>query len=432
MAKKAKTKPDLQPGRVRDSAARFDLLLPRDWPQTDAPIHWRWRPRSAEQQSGSGALDALPQVGATPVYVWTPATETLLTHTNLPTSSRAKLAQALPYALEDQLLDDPANLHFAWRREDDGTLFVAVTAKERIRAWLTALQRAGLHPTALCPATLLVPWSPRCWSALISDDEIVVRTGAVSGFTCPAAIEQPPPLLVGNLQDAKQRAAAPEYFIVFKPPATFRADAWSAALAVPVRVEPSSLWDTPGDTLPALNLLQGDFATRSDTRQQLRPLLPAALMLGLWILGTLAFDTIEWWQLKQRHNAITREMASLLQGAFPEIKNPDYEPMKQMQGNLERLQARSGMRAHDMLPLLARATPALKGESQARLRGLRYSERSLTFDVAAPDAGALERVRQALQTNGLQAETLSTSARANEVDGKIRVKPAATVSSTKP
>jgi general secretion pathway protein L len=412
--------------------ARLDLLLPRAWPQDDAPIAWRWRTRAGDTRTGVDTLDRLPNVGATPIHVWTRASATLLTQTSLPTKSRAKLAQALPYALEDQLLDDPLTLHFAWRREDDGTLYVAVTAKEQLRSWLEPLRRAGLTPTALCPATLLVPWSPGCWSACFDDDELLVRTGPAGGFTCALNALQPPPLLVSHLADASAGEPMPEFLLLFQPPAGFDRDAWSAALGIPVRVEAPSLWEAPVDSAPALNLLQGEFAARSEARQHLRPLRPAAAILAIWLIGTLAFDGVEWWQLKRRHTDITREMTALLQSAFPDIKNPDFEPQRQMQSNLDRLQARGGLRAHDLLPLLARAAPALRADSRARLRALRYNDRSLTLDVITPDAAALEQLRQALQATGLQAETVTSTARANEIDGKLRVKPPATISSAKP
>src|SRR5687767_14946895 len=60
--------------------ARLDILLPREWPQSSAPLHWRWHPDNGAAQSGHGPIEELPKVGTAPVRVWTPAAETLLTH----------------------------------------------------------------------------------------------------------------------------------------------------------------------------------------------------------------------------------------------------------------------------------------------------------------------------------------------------------------
>ncbi len=424
--------------RSRESGgARLDLLLPRDWLQTEipgapgAPILWRWRARLGETQTGQGTLEELPNVGSAPVHVWTPATETLLTRITLPTRSRAKLEQALPYALEEQLLDDPAELHFAWRRENDGSLSVAVTAKERIRNWLASLQKAGLKPATFCPAILALPWSPDCWSAAFVGDELLVRTGPASGFTCMHSIDEPPTLLAANLKQTQQSARAPEYFIVFQPPVGFRADAWSATLGVPVRVEPQAFWDVPGDSEPALNLLQGEFAPGGELRQRLRPWLPAAAMFALWFVGTVTFDTVEWWRLHQLHTEYAREMNSLLLSAFPETKTI-LDPAQQMQRGFDALQARAGLRAHDLLPLLGRAAPAWQSEPRARLRALRYGERSLTLEIVAPDTQALEGFQRAVQANGLQTDILATTPRAGGMEARLRIQASAAVSSAKP
>jgi len=423
---------DLFAGRRANDAggARLDLLLPRDWPQSETPLLWHWRPRVGEEQTGRGLLDELPNIGSAPVRVWTPATETLLTRTVLPTRSRAKVEQALPYALEEQLLDDPANLHFAWRREDDGSVFVAVTARERLRSWMAALTSAGLKPATLCPATLAVPWSPGCWSAAFVGDELLVRTGPVSGFTCAATHNEPPAMLVANLKEVQQGTQVPEYLIVFQPPTDFRAEAWNSTLKVPVRVEPRSFWQVPGDSEPALNLLQGAFAPKGELNKQLRPWIPAAVMLALALVGTIVFDGIEWWRLHGAHSENVSEMNALLMSAFPETKTI-LDPVQQMQRSMEGLQSRAGMRPQDMLPLLTRTARAWQ-TGRPRLRTLRYADRSLTVEVTAPDTQTLEGFQRALQANGLQAEITASTPRAGEIDGRVRIQVPANAPSAKP
>jgi general secretion pathway protein L len=427
MAKKpqtiAKTTPKTATARRGRGGARLDLLLPRGWPASETGISWCWRSASGETRIGQGSLESLPTPGSAPVYVWTPATETLLTRTTLPTTSRAKLAQALPYALEEQLLDDPSDLHFAWRRDADGTLAVAVTAKERVRAWLAALQRAGIKPAALCPAMLAVPWSPDCWSAAYVNDELLVRAGPSDGFTCPAAADTPPALLATALRQQAAGARTAEYLIVFQPPSNFSADTWRNALGVSVRVESASMWETPGDSEPVINLMQGEFAPAGEVGKQLRPWIPAAAMAVLWLVGTVAFDAVDWWQLRRQHESNTGEMTSLLMSAFPETKTI-LDPYQQMQRGIEALQARGGSRPHDLLALLSNAARAWQAEPRIQLRSLQYTDRNLTLDVTVPDTTALEKLRQSLQTNGLQADVVSQTARSNEVESKLRIRAA--------
>jgi general secretion pathway protein L len=135
---------------------RLELWLPRDWPERDAELRWRrTEAGGAVRQGSQRGLEGLPS--AAEVVVWTPAAETLLLRARLPTRSAAKIAQALPFALEDQLIDAPEKLHFAFTQEADGALAVAVTRRERMEGWLAALAAAGLAPARLAPATLSLP-----------------------------------------------------------------------------------------------------------------------------------------------------------------------------------------------------------------------------------------------------------------------------------
>jgi len=79
-----------------------------------------------------------------------PAPDILRAAVELPVSSRAKLLQALPFAMEEQLAEDVELLHFAAGRSDaDGPLPVAVVRKDRVSQWREELQAAGLNPAAL-------------------------------------------------------------------------------------------------------------------------------------------------------------------------------------------------------------------------------------------------------------------------------------------
>ncbi|MHB8347811.1 MAG: type II secretion system protein GspL, partial [Acidiferrobacterales bacterium] len=124
----------------------LSLRLPAGWPEDGLPVLWWWRAGDGETRHGQVAqLAELPaELRAAHVWVWTPAAETMLAQITLPTSSRARIAQALPYALEDQLLGEPESLHFAYRVQGGGSLTVGVTARTRLQAWVDALKTSGL------------------------------------------------------------------------------------------------------------------------------------------------------------------------------------------------------------------------------------------------------------------------------------------------
>jgi general secretion pathway protein L len=421
------------PAATRATGDWLDLVLPRGWPDSGSPVFWRWRRRGDTPQSGQVTdLRQVPEAArGARACVWTPAGDTVLTTATLPTRSPRKIVQALPFALEDRLLGDPETLHFAYRVESDGSLSVAVTARDRLRRWEDALAQAGIKPVTLCPATLLVPWALDCWSLAFAEDEVLVRTGNASGFVAPLSQATPPPLLAAALEDAARVQKTPDYLVVFNAPLDFPDESWGAQLKVPVRIEQASVWDKQDDPSAPLNLLQGQFEQKGQISDSLRPYFPAAVMLLIWMLGNIGIDLSDWWKLRRQHQEYAREMTSLLLTSFPETKTV-LDPAAQMQRSIDALLARSGKQDRDLLPMLAKTATALRADPRVRLRGLRYAEHSLTLELSWPAAGTPDAVKAALEAGGLRTEMQALTPRAGEVDGRLRLQPAAVRPATSP
>src|SRR5260221_7613263 len=208
------------------------LGLPRSWPAGDSELRWRRiAAGGAVEQGAQRGLEGLAP--AEEIIVWTPAAETLFLRAHLPTRSAAKIVQALPFALEEQLIDPPERLHFAFAHEADGALAGAVTRRERMESWLAALAAAGLAPTHLAPVTLSVPLAEGAWTLAFVDGEMVLRSGARAGLGGPIE-PRPPAWLHAALAEARTEAGAPERILLGDAPADLDSAAWRGALGRPL------------------------------------------------------------------------------------------------------------------------------------------------------------------------------------------------------
>ncbi|MDX1487947.1 MAG: type II secretion system protein GspL [Acidiferrobacterales bacterium] len=401
----------------------LELFLPHGWPESSAPLHWTTR-TAAEVDHGV-AVD-LVELPAGPrwntLLVWTPPADTVVTRIQLPTRNSRKIAQALPYALEDHLLGDPTQLHFAYQREHDDMLAVAVTARERLQQWLQALQGARLQPSRLCPATLSLPLDVDDWALAYVDDWMWVRSGPYAGFVCPATTETVPPLLTAALREAGDSSSMPARLTVFNAPDGLPVDAWTAALQLEVTLARESLWDARISTVPPLNLLQGEFAPTRGLRNRLRPLLPAAVIIAIWLTGTLAFSFWEWWQLERQHRASQAAMTALFRQTFPETKVV-LDPALQMERSLETLRTQTGgVGRGDFLPLLAGVAPTLRVSADANLRTLKYADSKVTLELRLPDFEALENIKNTANATGkIRAEVVAANTQGSGVEGRLRI-----------
>ena len=382
----------------RKGGDRLELWLPRNWPAEDSEL--RWRRVAAGGSVRQGAQRGLEGLApAEEIVVWTPAAETLLLRARLPTRSIAKIVQALPFALEEQLIEPPEKLHFAFAREADGALAVAVTRRERMDGWLAALAAAALAPTHLAPVTLSLPLAARAWTLAFVDGEIVLRSGTRAGLGGPAE-PRPPAWLHAALAEARTESSAPECILLVEAPADLDSAAWSEALGLPVEAMRPGEAAVPADPL---DLLQQHYAPRGRTAALRRAFTPAAALLAAWLVATLAFDAIEWARLSRAARAADEEVRALLMKSFPETR-AILDPAEQMRRGLEDLGARGSVPAPgDILFLLARVAPAIERESRVRAQGIEYAERSLTIRLAASEADA-ESLAQALRARSLEVE----------------------------
>jgi len=405
--------------RDHGASAQLHLLLPAGWPDSREPV--RWQVTGPESRSGElHNLDRLPaEHKRLPVAVWSPSAETILTSVSLPTRSRNKIAQALPYALEDRIVGDPEALHYAWQPEGDGIVSVAITARVRLQQWLEALKQSGINPVSLSPATLLVPWSLNGWSAAFLGNELLVRSGPLEGFVCPAQ-DNPPGLLLAALHEARGHSSPPDSLILFSAPHSVSPEAWSKALGLNVRNESGSLWQRRTETSPPINLLQGMYEQKKRLAAPLRPYRVALAIAAMWMVSSVAFSALEWWQLRSQDAALTRQMTSILLTNFPETKAV-VDPAAQMQKAADLLLARGGQGGRGLVPILAQAATALRADSRIRLRALRYADNSVTLDVTWPSAMTADTARATLEGTGLKVEVQSSNPKGELVEGKLRL-----------
>ncbi|MGH8173467.1 MAG: type II secretion system protein GspL, partial [Rhodanobacteraceae bacterium] len=147
-----------------------------------------WLRQAADGRVASPSTRGLPPASAlagdAEIVVLVPAEHVLLTEAKVAARTRTQLLQALPFAIEDQLLAPVEDLHFAASAEVGETVGVAVVARTALRAWLDRLAESGIQPDVLLPESLALPIAPATASALIEDAHAVVRLAPWSAFSC--------------------------------------------------------------------------------------------------------------------------------------------------------------------------------------------------------------------------------------------------------
>ncbi|HTY51170.1 MAG TPA: type II secretion system protein GspL [Steroidobacteraceae bacterium] len=381
------------------------------------------------------------------------AADVLLTEAEVPARAGSRLAQLVPYALEEQLADEIDSLHFAvGRREGDAARVpVAVVARALMDEWLAAVRAAGITPECLYAGSLL-PANPGQAVMLLDGDNVVVRPVGGQALTLPVAalavaleLAQPADPARHNPGTAGAAPAAPPEAdpaadAAAAPPAAYGlvlyADetAWqrhqpqieaarSRFEALQVRLLPEGPLALFAQSLPtpaAINLLQGPYAPQSPLGglwQQWR--LAASLFVGLLLLHA-AGSGAQLTMLRHTESTLDRSIGTTFRSAMPG-EHSAIDARRRMEQRL--LSLRNGADSAGMLAMLAAVARARQSSPQAQLQALSYRDGLLELKMTAPGTDALDQISRQLRSSGWQADLTSASRSGSGYEGSISIKP---------
>ncbi len=340
------------------------LLVPAlDRPGPATPFDWSLADRRGEVlREGTGMLADLPR--ADTVEAILPVSRVLSARLKLPRVNAATIRELLPFAVEDRLLADPAQIHAVpGATNAQGETLVAVVDREWLAGVLSLLSRAGLSPARVLCESALLPAKPGEWHAVLGAARkfLVEDDGHAVAFDPPAGAE--PPLAVRiALDEAAGRRARPARLGVRVEPGVPAPDAalWQERAGATVSVEEAKgLLSRPAAANARSTCCT---ATSRAARRSAPSRSPRALAAAL-VLLQLAFTAADAWRLSRERQALEDEQVALFRAAFPEAATI-VDPALQLRRNLADLQRSRGQASSSDFLALASAAGA-----DAPLRG---------------------------------------------------------------
>lgn len=351
-----------------------------------------------------------------------PSSDLLLTTVTLPKLPRHRLLQALPYALEEQLIEEVSFLHFATGpRDEEGRWPVAVVAIAKMEGWLEAAKAAGLSLIRMVPDVLTLPLMPRHWTLDLCESWCTVRTGPYSGFSCHR--ETLPTFLEAALKDPLTQ---PDGILVrtFSGSADLPANAFPGIRLERIQMDSAEEAASAKEVLmasPCLNLLQGRFSPRS-TASGANRLWQAALSLA-FIGAILLVVTKATLLLMLRHTSagLQQEIAAIYTRHFPSA-TAMVAPKARMSEKLHHLESEGSESL--FLELLAKTTAPLSRSPEVRLEWIDYQNRQLKLGLTAPSFNSLDELTSALNAAGLKAKQQNAATSTGNVKATLLVRSA--------
>lgn len=373
---------------------------------------------------GRDAASLVQAASGRQVALLAPAGEVALFSVPLPPGNEARLLQLAPFALEEQVSEDLADLHFAVGQRDGGSgqVPVAVVGRERMRSWLAFAGSLGLTPRAVFAESDLAPVLPGHITMMITADSLILRQDRARPVVFPADdVELALSTLLGADADLSQMDVA----VYVRPedwPHQQRAVEALRDRVASLRVQLSGggllgLYAQGISSTAPINLLQGEFKPQSGSGVSWQRWRVAAMLLGGLLLLQMAASMLQLYQLNKTSAELQESVARVYGTLFPG-QQPGASPRRIIDARLKAV-AGGGSPQGELMPLLAAVAAARQNVPVTRLDALTFKPGALQLRLSAPDAATLEQFSQALRAGGMSAQVSSGTQREGGFEGQI-------------
>ncbi len=382
--------------------------------------------RIASEIKQGNLATAAADIGGDNVIAYIPGIDILLTRVNLPAGRKSQLRNALPYALEENLIDDVDELHCALGPQlETGKYVAAVTRQEKIGYWHQLLLSTGLHIQALLPDFLLLPYTPQGWTVACEGNTASVRTTDTEGFVCQ--INVLPLLLQKELQANKEDVPERITFYGCLPfDDSMMGDTVTSRceLVQQPAIGSGNLIELLANhplTTTSLNLLQGEYAPSSRILQRLRPWYPAAVLAGVLILFGFIGSVIEYASLQRQNAELEQQITQVFRQTFPDVKRI-VNPASQMRSRVAELRGKGSGNGPDFSQMLAKVAPVFANSKGVTAQHLRFQMGQMEILLETPDLQSLENLKNRLSDAvPWEVELKSANSTENKVQGRILI-----------
>ena len=403
-------------------------------PDEEGSLQPRWlriQPGQTRAEMKQGDLTALTyELNQEPaqVNVYVPGRDVLITQVSLPDSNRKNLISALPYALEDNLLDDIDKLHFVLGPKISNGQYIAIVInKQKMQTWIDMLRTNDIQPRSLLPDYLLSPTDETSWCIYCENTSVLVRTGLNQGFTCNR--QNLLSFLQKLLSDTETR---PQQIKAYhcQSLSTEERTLLESTLTEYCELE---FLEAPEHVLAMImhsqyqaseiNLLQGDYKNENPMSSKLKPWRSVAALAAIWLVFVMAMDVTEYFRLQNQNEMLDQEIIQVFRETFPEVKRVDRHKVQVlMRQNLAKMRGRSNKKGASFEEMLAKIGPLTRSSKNMTIQQLRYQNGRMEVLLELPDLQTLESFKQTLTTRTpWQIELKTANASDNKVQGRILI-----------
>jgi type II secretion system protein L len=403
--------------------------------QSQLAYQW-WDAQQQLVVSGNAVALVESLQGATAINIIAPAESCTLKHYPFEASEAKVLRQTLPYSLEDELLTDVDELHFALGEPKQNNVAVAIVETALIQSCLNditeAKRQSDEHKNCvvkkIIPELMLLPWLDGQWTLCVDDSDNVdssdnnlrylLRSSVSQGFSVKQNLLDKALTLLMAEQGLPTNVVlyCPEHL---KDPVKALLPDELSALVLWQRREYWSLLADENTSGERVNLLQAGFIIHLQWRKWWQQWQGAAAILAVLAVAQVTYAYTHNYQLEAKNLELRTAIEQAYRSAIPKGAVVDAE--RQLRRKVSALQGGSGEGFVSLLAKIATVTAKVEG---FEVQSLNYNEKQneVRLTVLANSFNEVETVRSRLQKQGVQAELSGSSNDAGKTRARLRIR----------
>lgn len=340
-----------------------------------------------------------------PVTLLLPAEKVRNFKVDAPTRNRKHLEKAVPYLLEEQVIESVDSQHFALGNVDSNNcLTVNVVSKKYLANLLDRFSASGVEIDEVFTDASVLPVFDDSWT-MLDTEPALVRQDADTFWSAPQAMVND--LLAWNVNELiEEEQSITQAIRVFSVKEQATQVQSVAGLAVqPMPIDDELVWLASQDTSKSINLLQQEFATTkksaTDSGRWKLPMLAASVLL----ISGLAYFISDLFILNNEKSYFEQQALAEVQKLSP---NTDEGKLQSKITEINRLYSKASGGSGNLtgfVALLDKVYRKIKPQ-ELKLEQLDFNAKqgTLNLDVKAKEYQLLTSTQQQLEKEGLKVE----------------------------
>lgn len=405
-------------------SSNFYLLLPAENDNStelaSVTLSWVYKDVNNEWKSAHGLLsDASIAASNHNVTVVLAGEDVLFLNAQVPGKNVQHVQQAVPYVLEDSVIDDVDELHFAVSKatinkiEDYNKYNVSVINKVYLESIIAQLKSTGIEADSMIADYLLLADTP----TLFYDGVRILFNGPELKFSSDLSAFEKISLAELKEIDLISCEEDTENESIEKLTGDIKCNKTYCDSSNPLLCLINNSSDEN-----IVNILQGPYKKKKNWSQTSKTWMPVAILFLIWLSVQAGLFVVDYVSLSKKNSVLNAEIVQIYKQTFPKARRivNAKEQMKQKLKELKKRKGQSGRSFSEMLSGSATVFAAAKG---LKIKSLRYYDGRINLELQISSLQALDKLKNQLNTDkGYQVEIQNASSGKENVTARIQIK----------